>query len=199
MKVSTKVRHQLALALCTALGATMCGTAMAQADATPHSDGVGATISDTAITAKVKAKFIGEDQLKNSHIKVMTTNGVVTLTGSAPTSDSKEAAEDLAKTVDGVKSVDDQIATGNEGSGHKAVASAERAGSDAWITTKVKSELLGDSVTKGSKIHVRTNNGVVMFTGTASSDDAVTHAKDLAEKVEGVKSVDTSELKVPTG
>jgi hyperosmotically inducible protein len=122
---------------------------------TAHSDSVGAAISDTAITAKVKSSFLGDDRLKGSHIKVITTNGVVTLTGSATGSDSKAAAEELAKNVDGVKSVDDELTTAaGKGSMHKAVAKTERVGSDSWITTKVKSEIMADSMSKGFKVSV---------------------------------------------
>jgi hyperosmotically inducible protein len=167
---------------------------------TAHSDSVGAAISDSAITTKVKANFLGDDRLKGSHIKVTTTNGVVTLTGSATGSDSKAAAEDIAKNVDGVKSVDDEL-TGPSSSGsmHKAVAKTERVGSDSWITTKVKSEIMADSISKGFKVSVKTVNGVVMLSGVLPNDDAVAHVKDLAEKVEGVKSVKTSQLKSSAG
>lgn len=167
---------------------------------TAHSDSVGAAISDSAITTKVKANFLGDDRLKGSHIKVTTTNGVVTLTGSATGSDSKAAAEDIAKNVDGVKSVDDELTGGSSnGSMHKAVAQTERVGSDSWITTKVKSEIMADSVSKGFKVSVKTVNGVVMLSGVLPNDDAVAHVKDLAEKVEGVKSVKTSQLKSSAG
>jgi hyperosmotically inducible periplasmic protein len=167
---------------------------------TAHSDSVGAAISDSAITTKVKANFLGDERLKGSHIKVTTTNGVVTLTGSATGSDSKAAAEDIAKNVDGVKSVDDELTSpSGSGSMHKAVAKTERVGSDSWITTKVKSEIMGDSVSKGFKVSVKTVNGVVMLSGVLPNDDAVAHVKDLAEKVEGVKSVKTSQLKSSAG
>jgi hyperosmotically inducible protein len=167
---------------------------------TAHSDGVGAAISDSAITTKVKANFLGDERLKGSHIKVTTTNGVVTLTGSATGSDSKAAAEDIAKNVDGVKSVDDELSSpSSTGSMHKAVAKTERVGSDSWITTKVKSEIMADSVSKGFKVSVKTVNGVVMLSGVLPNDDAVAHVKDLAEKVEGVKSVKTSQLKSSAG
>jgi hyperosmotically inducible periplasmic protein len=166
---------------------------------TAHSDSVGAAISDSAITTKVKANYLGDDRLKGSHIKVTTTNGVVTLTGSATGSASKAAAEDLAKNVDGVKSVDDELTSSSNGSMHRAMAKTERVGSDSWITTKVKSEILADSVSKGFKVRVKTVNGVVMLSGVLPNDDAVAHVKDLAEKVEGVKSVKTSQLKSKTG
>jgi hyperosmotically inducible periplasmic protein len=167
---------------------------------TAHSDSVGAAISDSAITTKVKANFLGDERLKGSHIKVTTTNGVVTLTGSATGSDSKAAAEDIAKDVDGVKSVDDELTSpSSSGSVHKAVAKTERVGSDSWITTKVKSEIMADSVSKGFKVSVKTVNGVVMLSGVLPNDDAVAHVKDLAEKVEGVKSVKISQLKSSAG
>ena len=167
---------------------------------TAHSDSVGAAISDSAITTKVKANFLGDERLKGSHIKVTTTNGVVTLTGSATGADSKAAAEDIAKDVDGVRSVDDELTSpSSSGSMHKAVAKTERVGSDSWITTKVKSEIMSDSVSKGFKVSVKTVNGVVMLSGVLPNDDAVAHVKDLAEKVEGVKSVKTSQLKSSAG
>src|SRR6185312_11062556 len=161
----------------------------------PHSDSVGAAISDTAITAKVKGAFVGDDRLKGSHIKVITTNRVVTLTGTARTDDSRAAAEDLARNTDGVKSVDDQLRVATDGSAHRMVVKAGRVGSDSWITTKVKSEILGDSVSKGFDVHVKTIHGVVELSGTLRNEDAIAHVKDLAEKVEGVESVDISGLR----
>lgn len=176
--------------------------AVMAADSTPtaHSDGVGAAISDTDITAKVKYTFAGKKGLKGSDISVTTTNGVVTLTGTAVSSNAKDEAEKLAKTVEGVKSVDDQLVTGSTS---KTAADAKAMGhdaengvSDSWITTKVKSELVADSVTKGFDVKVVTTQGVVALSGKLPNKDAIAHAKDLAEKVKGVKSVDTDGLTV---
>jgi hyperosmotically inducible protein len=189
-------RTLVGVGVATALSVCMAAGTAAAGDPTAHSDSVGAAVSDTTITAKVKSSFVGDDRLKGSHIKVVTTNGVVTLTGSATSSDSKDAAEELAQSVNGVRSVDDQVLTPASGSGaHKAVANAERVGSDSWITTKVKSEITADSVSKGFDVHVKTLHGVVMLRGTLPDRDAIDHVKDIAQKIEHVKSVDTSELK----
>ncbi len=178
------------------------GTSRAAADPdtsagpAPHSDSVGAAVGDTAITAKVKTKYLGDDRLKQSHVKVTTTNGVVTLTGRASGSDARQAAEQLAQGVDGVKSVDNQLVTpDSDGDVHQAVSATKRVGTDGWITAKVKTGILADSVDKGSKVHVKTQNGVVVLTGTLPNDDAVAHVKDEAARIQGVKSVDTSGLK----
>jgi hyperosmotically inducible protein len=172
------------------------GTAVAVADDVspqPHSDGMGATVSDTAITAKVKAKMMGEHSLKKSDISVMTTNGVITLDGKASSSKAKSEAMRVAKSIEGVKSVDNNLKVPGD---NKKVAKAERAVSDSWITTKVKSEILADSVSKGFKVSVETKHGVVILKGALANQDAIDHVKDIAAKVKGVKSVDTQALSI---
>jgi hyperosmotically inducible protein len=173
------------------------GTAVAVIDDVsppkPHSDGVGATITDSAITAKVKSKLMGDHRLKKSDISVMTTNGVVTLDGTANSSKAKSEAERVAKSVEGVKSVDNNLKVPGD---NKQVTKAERAISDSWITTKVKSEILADSASKGFKVNVKTKHGVVVLKGTLANQDAIDHVKDIAAKVKGVKSVDTQALTV---
>lgn len=76
------------------------------------------------------------------------------------------------------------------------VAEAERIASDTWITTKVKSMLLADDISKGFDVKVDTRDGVVVLTGALNNEDAIKHVRDIAADVEGVKSVDTSNLKV---
>ena len=71
---------------------------------------------------------------------------------------------------------------------------------DTWITTKVKSSLLADTVVAGTKIDVDTVNGVVFLTGTASTQAQVDQAKKVAAGIQGVSKVDASKLKVvPAG
>lgn len=156
-----------------------------------QSDGVGAAIADTAITAKVKTQLLGEDSLKNATIHVTTTNGVVTLDGTVSNANDKALAATIAKSVKGVRSVDNDLRTPGT---TDASMKTKEATSDTWITTKVKSQLLADSVSKGTEIKVETTKGVVALTGILPTKDAVEHAKDIAAKVEGVKSVDTSAL-----
>jgi hyperosmotically inducible protein len=162
-----------------------------------HSDGVGAVFTDTAITAEVKAKLMREDRLNESKISVTTTNGVVTLRGSASSTDAKSVAETTAKSVDGVKSIDNSLRTpGSSKTVAKTVRKTKRTVSDSWITTKVKSEILADSISKGLDVSVKTIHGVVALNGALPSQDAIDHVKDIAQKVKGVKSVDTSALTV---
>ncbi|WP_019936772.1 BON domain-containing protein [Bordetella sp. FB-8] len=79
-----------------------------------------------------------------------------------------------------------------------AVDQTEHVASDSWITTKVKSELLADSVSKGFDVGVETTHGVVALSGKLANSGAIDHVKQIAQSVQGVKSVDTSALRVGT-
>lgn len=78
----------------------------------------------------------------------------------------------------------------------KAVYKTERVMSDSWITTKVKSEILANNLSKAYKLSVKTKYGMVSLKGTLPSQDAVNQVKMTAEKVKGVKSVDVSGLMI---
>lgn len=67
---------------------------------------------------------------------------------------------------------------------------------DAWITTKVKSELATTKGIKSTDITVETNEGVVSLSGTVASAAQKTRVEKIAKKVKGVKSVAADGLTV---
>jgi osmotically-inducible protein OsmY len=66
---------------------------------------------------------------------------------------------------------------------------------DTVITTKVKAELAKDRATKAMAIHVKTEDGVVMLTGTVRSAAEKAKAEQDARSVKGVVKV-TNDLAV---
>jgi hyperosmotically inducible protein len=70
----------------------------------------GAYIDDSAITASVKSRFVENKDVDAAAIKVETLNGTVMLSGFAKNSNEKATAETIAKKVDGVKLVKNEIA-----------------------------------------------------------------------------------------
>ena len=68
-----------------------------------------ANADDTKITADVKAKLGAADSLKDLSINVVTSAGVVTLTGIAMKPTQKGTASRVAKAVKCVKKVDNQM------------------------------------------------------------------------------------------
>lgn len=89
-----------ALALLTAAGCAV----------TRGQETVGAYIDDAAITTAVKARFVESKDVAASSISVETLNGTVMLSGFAKSAMEKSAAESIARQVNGVKAVKNEIA-----------------------------------------------------------------------------------------
>jgi len=66
-------------------------------------------VDDSAITAKVKSALAGDPRTKAHQVNVEVRDGVVQLSGFVDNSEAKSTAEDLARAVDNVKSVDNEI------------------------------------------------------------------------------------------
>lgn len=65
--------------------------------------------SDTAITARVKQRFMEDDLIDSGKIKVKTTDGVVTMSGDADSKEIAKRALDIASATKGVKRVVSQL------------------------------------------------------------------------------------------
>jgi hyperosmotically inducible periplasmic protein len=69
----------------------------------------GDKVDDATITTKVNAALAKDKDLSAIKIDVDTQNGVVTLSGPAPTATAKQRASEIARTVKGVSSVNNQL------------------------------------------------------------------------------------------
>jgi hyperosmotically inducible protein len=72
-------------------------------------------VKDAAITTAVNAKIAGDSRLSVMRINVDTVNGRVLLRGTAPDASAAEQAQQLAASVEGVVSVDNQLVIGGKG------------------------------------------------------------------------------------
>ena len=70
---------------------------------------VGAYVDDATITTQIKARMAENKQVDAISIKVETLNGTVMLSGFAKNSTERTTAEDIARGVNGVKSVRNEI------------------------------------------------------------------------------------------
>jgi hyperosmotically inducible protein len=74
----------------------------------------GVYVKDSVITTKVKAKLAAKHMSTLTKVNVDTDkDGVVWLSGSAPTKDAKDLAEMITKNTDGVRSVHNNIVVNN--------------------------------------------------------------------------------------
>ena len=71
---------------------------------------VGAYVDDASITTAVKSRFVDNKQVDAASISVETLNGTVMLSGFAKNATERSTAESIARGVNGVKSVRNEIA-----------------------------------------------------------------------------------------
>jgi hyperosmotically inducible protein len=146
----------------------------------------GAT-SDSWLTSKTKIALFADDRVKGREVRVETVKGEVFLRGKVDSEEAKMAAADIAKTVEGVKSVKNDL---------QVVAPAARKAvqtNDKQITKAVETTFGKDPQLK--KIDVRTDAGVVVLSGEVPSISTSAKASEMAHRVDGVKSV-KNELRV---
>ena len=72
-------------------------------------ESTGEYIDDSAITTKVKAALLAEPGIRSYQISVETFKGVVQLSGFVDTQQQKDKAAEIARRVDGVSSVKNNI------------------------------------------------------------------------------------------
>ena len=87
------------------------GSAMQSAENTAKdaTNSAMAAVDDATITARVNASLAQDPDLSALKINVDTVNGKVTLNGPAPSTVARDRAESLAKAVDGVTAVNNQL------------------------------------------------------------------------------------------
>jgi hyperosmotically inducible protein len=107
----------------------------------------------------------------------------VQLNGFVDNEKEKAQAEAVAKAVEGVKGVENNLAIkqGKHTSGEIM--------DDSSLTAKVKSALIDDPSTKAGDIKVETRQGVVQLSGFVADQTAKDAAAKVAQSVKGVKSV----------
>lgn len=105
------MKHKISLSTLLFLGALPLGAIaneLSQAPATAK-ESPGEYVDDSAITAKVKAAFVNDKEVKATEVKVETYKGTVQLSGFANSNTAIERAVQLANNAPGVKSVRNDI------------------------------------------------------------------------------------------
>ena len=146
---------------------------------------------DAFITTKVKIELLTADGVEPLHINVDTLDGVVTLHGQVESAAAKTKAAEEARSVKGVKDVNNMLAVVPEAAKEKVAAS------DATIEKQVKQVLENDATLANSSIKVASvHGGTVVLSGKADTLSSHQRALVDARSVQGVHKV-ASEIKSP--
>jgi hyperosmotically inducible protein len=138
-------------------------------------------VSDSWITSKTKIALFADDRVKGRQVHVETKDGVVMLRGKVDSAEAKSAALEIAKGIEGVKNVKNEL---------QVVAPSRRsevAADDKVVAKNVQSKLKANPQLKNVKVEV--NKGVVSLSGEVKSIDASAKASEVAGSVAGVRSV----------
>lgn len=167
--------------------------------AAPAGRGAGAAIEDDAIVAEINSRMAGDPRLDGAAITVTAHQGSVVLSGKVSKDEARQAAEEIALQVEGVTQVDNRIQSphspGTMGErGREVLKESGQAASDTWITTKIRSSLMADSLTRSSNIGVKTMGGVVTLTGRVATQEEYDRILQTVRGIKGVKKVITTDL-----
>ncbi len=158
---------------------------MAACTSTRTQKSAGEQIDDTVITGKIKADLIGDPVTKAHEIDVEVFKGRVQLNGFVRTNDMRRRAVAIARQVNGVVAVDNNLKLKGADNG-----STGNQIDDGMLTARIKTALVEDSRTKALQINVETRNAVVLLSGFVNNAAARTAAGELARGVPGVTRVD---------
>lgn len=124
MPLSRTLTQAAVIAALAALGAQPIASAQTRSEeppraTTPPASEPGAgrsvrqTVDDATITTRVKAALVRDDQIKARNINVDTTRGVVQLKGKVASQAEAEKAVSLARQVEGVARVENNLSVGS--------------------------------------------------------------------------------------
>lgn len=156
-------------------------TGASAADGKTTTESVKTTVSDSWITSKTKIALFADSRTPGSAVSVETKNGMVSLRGKVENAAEKQAAEEIARGIEGVKGVRNELQV-VPGTAKKLVDVK-----DDEITQQVKHRFDRDAKLKS--LDVRTDNGVVTLTGRLPNITDSARASQMAREVPGVRSV----------
>jgi hyperosmotically inducible periplasmic protein len=145
---------------------------------------------DGWVTMKIKLALLANNPTSGFETEVDTKDGVVTLTGKVDTNDAKAAADEVAKKIEGVKGVNNQIQVVPEAKRNEVNATDDK------IKSEISKTIESDPKLKDLSLAVDSNAGVVSLDGTVDTNEELLYAAQTMRKISGVKSVVTSAVTV---
>lgn len=141
---------------------------------------VGTITEDEGIENKTSSR-IGDALKTNIHVNVTSYNRTVLLTGEVPTAAEKEQAGRIARAVENVRAVYNELAA-------SPVTSLSARTNDTITTSKVKARFVDGQKFNALHVKVVTENGVVYLLGLVKKQEAA-DATDIARTTSGVTKV----------
>lgn len=159
--------------------------------------------TDDGITTAVQSRYYRDAAVRGHDIDVSTTNGVVRLRGTVPDETSRQQAETIARGVDGVTQVQNQLRidtgdTAAPAAGRVADRGPARAGEPdddrvnaSWLTTRIQAQYFAATDVRARNIDVTSNSdGVVTLRGEVENEQERQRAVEIARNTDGATRVE---------
>jgi osmotically-inducible protein OsmY len=144
--------------------------------------GVSGAVSDFQIQTDMERAFVNAGPGLQEGVITTVYQGRVLLTGRVATPDMKARATQVAGRVSGVRALYDEVEAAPTGSTWDATK-------DAWITARLRSEMMLDPDVRSGNFTIDTSNGSVYLIGSARTQTELELATRIARYISGVKRV----------
>ena len=142
----------------------------------------GEYIDDGAIEVTAQKILLANPEFrKSSHIKPVSWNGILLITGEVTDETVKQQILEKLNTIQAVRQIVDETEITDRS---KFLSRTN----DSWISSQVKSRLVLQTGLKANRVNVNTTRGSVYLMGIVTKEEAE-KATAIAQKVRGVKRV----------
>lgn len=155
-----------------------------------------AALKDAWIDGRLEATFLFNEHLNSFDIATEVENGVVRLEGTVESEIERDLAGEIAKSIDGVRDVENELTVDASGARMARESDAGREAQgfkqavvDATLTARIKSKLLANGNVSGLSVDVDSHGGDVTLSGTVESEDEKDLIASIAINTEGTTSV----------
>jgi hyperosmotically inducible protein len=149
--------------------------------------------SESRIEAIIETRYSLNEILSRYNLDADVKGSLVTLNGKVSTPVEKELADTLAKDVDGVTSITNNIIVDENVKAQETKSFAQKV-ADVSTTARVKSRFLWSRGVPAMSINVDTVNDVVALKGAVDSESEKKLAEKLAKSTKGVRRVENKLL-----
>ncbi len=158
-------------------------------------------VRDAWIDGRLETAYLFNPHLNPFTIGTDVVDGKVTLTGHVSSDIDRDLAQEVARGIDGVAEVDNQLevkAKADSPGQPETTGGFRQIVTDATTTAVVKTKLAANDNTDALQIEVSTKQDVVTLSGAVESSEEKALAELLARNTSGVRSV-VNELRVERG
>lgn len=134
-------------------------------------------VEDAWLEGKLDTVIVLNQHLNPFKLSTQVENGVATITGNVDSSVEKSLVSELAKGIDGIKDINNEVVVGKDKA--KKDDGAVAVVTDSYITTAISTKLLLNTDIDSTDIEIETKGKTVTISGTVETGAE----KDLVEQI----------------